>query len=461
MQLDVSNALRRRAKSSSVKPLVPTTACTPLAAAQATLRRAASTRVKSTTTSTPRAAMAVGSGSTARPGDVDADGVAEVEAGMVGVDGADQLELGVVGHRLAHHAAHAARRAEHSDPDRHGATLLSPPWSPGMVGRREMPVEAGAGASRVSGDGVRPHTRAPPALAVTGASRRAVLPRFPRRPRPHRVGGAAHPPRRHRPVGRRPAPASASSAPTAPASRPCCAPSPASTSPRAARCACPPRRRRSATSPRSPTPAPARPWPTCWPGAPAWRRPTGDLDAATAALAADEPGAADRYAAALDRWMALGGADLDARAAAIASDLGLPGRPGRPAGRGAVGRAGRPRPAGGPAAGPVRRLPARRAHQRPRLRRPRPAAALRRRPGRAVRDRVARPGLPRAHGHARSPRSTSTTARCRASTAAGRRSRSSGPAPAATPRRTTASTPRSATPCPTAPAPSGPGRRRA
>ena len=49
-----------------------------------------------------------------------------------------------------------------------------------------------------------------------------------------------------------------------------------------------------------------------------------DLDAATTALAADEPGAAVRYAAALDRWMALGGADLGARAAAITSDLGLP-----------------------------------------------------------------------------------------------------------------------------------------
>jgi ATPase subunit of ABC transporter with duplicated ATPase domains len=50
------------------------------------------------------------------------------------------------------------------------------------------------------------------------------------------------------------------------------------------------------------------------------------LDAATAELAdADAaPGADARYAAALDRWMALGGADLDARAGAVADDLGLP-----------------------------------------------------------------------------------------------------------------------------------------
>jgi ATPase subunit of ABC transporter with duplicated ATPase domains len=50
------------------------------------------------------------------------------------------------------------------------------------------------------------------------------------------------------------------------------------------------------------------------------------LDAATAELADPEaaPGADARYAAALDRWMALGGADLDARAGAVADDLGLP-----------------------------------------------------------------------------------------------------------------------------------------
>ncbi|HEY3470853.1 MAG TPA: ABC-F family ATP-binding cassette domain-containing protein [Amycolatopsis sp.] len=48
-----------------------------------------------------------------------------------------------------------------------------------------------------------------------------------------------------------------------------------------------------------------------------------DLDAATEALTAGSPGADDRYAAALDRWLALGGADLDDRAAEVAADLGL------------------------------------------------------------------------------------------------------------------------------------------
>ena len=52
----------------------------------------------------------------------------------------------------------------------------------------------------------------------------------------------------------------------------------------------------------------------------------GDLDAATAALAAHRPGADDDYAAALDRWLGLGGADLDARVGQVWADLGLPAR---------------------------------------------------------------------------------------------------------------------------------------
>ncbi|MBN2622639.1 MAG: ABC-F family ATP-binding cassette domain-containing protein [Acidimicrobiales bacterium] len=51
---------------------------------------------------------------------------------------------------------------------------------------------------------------------------------------------------------------------------------------------------------------------------------SAQLDEATAALATDDPGAPERYNGALDRWMALGGPDLDARAAAVADDLGLP-----------------------------------------------------------------------------------------------------------------------------------------
>ena len=47
------------------------------------------------------------------------------------------------------------------------------------------------------------------------------------------------------------------------------------------------------------------------------------LDAATEHLSDGKPGADDAYAAALERWLALGGADLEERAEAIAADLGL------------------------------------------------------------------------------------------------------------------------------------------
>ncbi|MFI6758793.1 ABC-F family ATP-binding cassette domain-containing protein [Micromonospora sp. NPDC050417] len=47
------------------------------------------------------------------------------------------------------------------------------------------------------------------------------------------------------------------------------------------------------------------------------------LDQATEALTAGTPGADDAYADALERWLALGGADLDERAGQIAAELGL------------------------------------------------------------------------------------------------------------------------------------------
>ena len=48
-----------------------------------------------------------------------------------------------------------------------------------------------------------------------------------------------------------------------------------------------------------------------------------ELDAAALALAAADAGADDRYGLALDRWLRLGAADFDARAATVAADLGL------------------------------------------------------------------------------------------------------------------------------------------
>jgi ATPase subunit of ABC transporter with duplicated ATPase domains len=48
-----------------------------------------------------------------------------------------------------------------------------------------------------------------------------------------------------------------------------------------------------------------------------------DLDAATAALADGKPGADEDYAVALERWLALGGADLDERMSEVVADLGL------------------------------------------------------------------------------------------------------------------------------------------
>jgi len=51
-----------------------------------------------------------------------------------------------------------------------------------------------------------------------------------------------------------------------------------------------------------------------------------EFDAATAALATSEAGGDARYARALDRWLALGGADLAVRAPVVLADIGLPER---------------------------------------------------------------------------------------------------------------------------------------
>ena len=56
-----------------------------------------------------------------------------------------------------------------------------------------------------------------------------------------------------------------------------------------------------------------------------------DLDEGTALLVEEKPGADDAYATALERWLALGGADLEVRAAAVFTTLGLPADAGREA----------------------------------------------------------------------------------------------------------------------------------
>ena len=47
------------------------------------------------------------------------------------------------------------------------------------------------------------------------------------------------------------------------------------------------------------------------------------MDEATQALVDGAPGADDAYAVSLERWLDLGGADLDERAEEVADSLGL------------------------------------------------------------------------------------------------------------------------------------------
>ena len=112
---------------------------------------------------------------------------------------------------------------------------------------------------------------------------------------------------------------------------------------------------------------------------------------------------------ALDRWLALGAADFDARVGEVWADLGLArallDQP-TPALSGGEAARCRPRRA---AARPLRRVPARRADQRPRPRRPRLASKLvHRRCVPAPRARQPRPHVPRPRRHRRASRSTSS-----------------------------------------------------
>ena len=184
------------------------------------------------------------------------------------------------------------------------------------------------------------------------------------------------------------------------------------------------------------------------------------MDAATEALVDGAAGADDAYADALERWLALGGADLDERAEEVAAELGLDRRTSTADDR-ALRRPGGPRRPGLAAAHPLRRLPARRADQRPRPRRPGPAGALRRRPARRHRPRQPRPRVPHPHGHP-GPRARPRPA---AGPALRRRLRAptwrSARSPGGTPARSTRSTPTRAPGSRPAPGCSAPGWTRA
>jgi len=65
------------------------------------------------------------------------------------------------------------------------------------------------------------------------------------------------------------------------------------------------------------------------------------LHAASAALAEGEPGADERYAEALDRWLALGAGDLEDRLTQVAAQVGLDADPHRPLGSLSGGQAAR------------------------------------------------------------------------------------------------------------------------
>ena len=85
--------------------------------------------------------------------------------------------------------------------------------------------------------------------------------------------------------------------------------------------------RRSATCRRSPSGAPGETVPAFLARRTGVAPAQAALDAAADALARGRAGADDAYALALDRWLALGGADLEDRAGAVTAELGLRRRP--------------------------------------------------------------------------------------------------------------------------------------
>ena len=114
----------------------------------------------------------------------------------------------------------------------------------------------------------------------------------------------------------------------------------------------------------------------CSPGAPASRPPSARSRAPRRSFPRGWT-LADRYSLALDRFLALGGGDLETRSAIVLAELGLPVTLDRPSVEQLRRRGGQARSRRDPALA-VRRAPARRADERSRLRRPRTARAVRR-----------------------------------------------------------------------------------
>ena len=222
------------------------------------------------------------------------------------------------------------------------------------------------------------------------------------------------------------------------------------------------RPRRSSCCRRSATGGPGRRCGSTWPGVPASPPRTPSC---TRPRTGSRPGPTARttsYAAALDRWLALGGADLDGRAAAVLDRLGLAEAAARPRDHHLLRRPAGPVRPGRRAAHPGRRPAARRADQRPRRRRAGAARVVPRGPRRRAGRRLARPRLPRAGRDRRCSRSTSSPARARCSAAASRPTSRSASGPGPPRRRPTRPTTSSAARWSTGPAGrrSGPGRAR-
>ena len=118
------------------------------------------------------------------------------------------------------------------------------------------------------------------------------------------------------------------------------------------------------------------------------RAATAEVERLAARLEAGDLDAIEPHAAALDRWLARGGADADARLGAAATELGLDPALLRPPARHAVRRPGGARRARRPARRAVRRAAARRADEPPRRRRARTAARAGRRGARSRGARV-------------------------------------------------------------------------